>query len=202
MSMALVLASASPRRRELLAQLGLEPVIVPADIDETPKKKETPQALAGRLACAKAAAVAASEAGHGQHVLGADTVVACGRRVLGKASDETEARGFLTLLSGRNHRVYTGVCVIAPDGRVAKRVVQSRVAIKALSEAEINTYIASGEWWGKAGGYAIQGRAAAFIPSLVGSYSGVVGLPLCETANLLEGVGFPVRAQAPSAAAA
>lgn len=194
---ALILASASPRRRDLLAQLGLEPArVVPADIDETPRAKETPRSLALRLARAKGEAVAAAAPAPDSHILAADTVVAVGRRVLPKTEDVGAAEACLALLSGRNHRVFTGVAVIAPDGRRAARVSETRVAMKHLSAAELASYLASGEWRGKAGGYAIQGRAAAFVTGLVGSYTAVVGLPLYETANLLEGLGFPVRAAA------
>jgi len=179
----LILASASPRRLALLAQIGVTPdEIVAADVDETPLKKETPRALALRLARAKAQAVSAV----GARVLAADTVVAVGRRVLSKAETEAEARACLMLLSGRGHRVYTGVALKSADG-VRVRVVETRVTFKVLSSAEINAYIASGEWRGKAGGYAAQGLAGRYIVHIVGSYSNIVGLPLFETANLLEG---------------
>jgi len=184
----LVLASASPRRIELLALIGIVPDRVePADIDETASKDETPPRLAARLAVGKAEAVAARcpEA----VVLAADTVVAVGRRLLEKAADEAEADRFLRLLSGRNHRVFTGVAV-ATGGRVTRRVVDTRVTFKVLSEAEIAAYVASGEWRGKAGGYGIQGRAGAFVTRLVGSYPAVMGLPLFETVNLLNGAGW------------
>lgn len=180
----LVLASASPRRLALLAQIGVTPdQVVAADIDETPLKGETPRLLALRLARGKAEAVKAE----GARVLAADTVVAVGRRVLGKAESETEARACLTLLSGRTHRVYTGVALKTPDGAVRTRLVETRVTFKRLSRAEIEAYIASGEWRGKAGGYAAQGLAARYITGIIGSYSSIVGLPLHETANLLEG---------------
>ena len=186
----LVLASASPRRSELLRQVGVEPDrIVPADIDETPLKKETPRLLALRLAVAKARAVAAP----GAYVLAADTVVSVGRRVLPKAETEAEARACLQLLSGRNHRVGTAIAVIAPDGRAGSRLVESRVAFKRLTDAEIEAYLASGEWKGKAGGYGVQGRAAAFVTDLSGSYTGVVGLPVYETLCLLQGLGWRHR---------
>lgn len=189
----LQLASASPRRRDLLAQIGVAPArVTPADIDETPKPKETPHALAERLAREKARAVAEP----GWFTLAADTVVAVGRRILPKAETEAEARDCLALLSGRGHRVYTGVAVVAPDGRDGARVVETRVRFKALSAEDVAGYLASGEWEGKAGGYAIQGRAAAFIPHIVGSYSAVVGLPLYETMALLTGLGW--RAAAPA----
>lgn len=163
-------------------------MIDPADIDETPGRDELPPRLAERLAEAKARAVTGRHPGH--FVLAADTVVACGRRVLPKAEDAATARRCLTLLSGRRHRVLGGVCLIAPDGRVGRRVVTSIVTFKALTEAEIETYLASDEWRGKAGGYAIQGRAARFIRALSGSYSNVVGLPLYETGALLDGLGW------------
>ena len=186
----LVLASASPRRLDLLAQIGLEPDhIDPADIDEHALSKGTPRLLALRLAREKAAVVAARRAG--AFVLAADTVVALGRRVLGKAGDEAEARAFLTLLSGRAHKVLTGVAVIAPDGRIAARLGEARVHFKRLTPREIDGYLASGEWRGKAGAYAIQGRAGGWVIAVQGSYSAVVGLPLYETRVLLQGLGFP-----------
>jgi septum formation protein len=180
----LVLASASPRRLALLAQIGVTPdEIVAADIDETPLKGEAPRALAQRLARAKADAVR----GEGAIVLAADTVVALGRRVLPKAESEAEARACLELLSGRAHRVFTAIAVRTPSGAVRERVVESRVLFKRLSHAEIAAYLASGEWRGKAGGYAAQGLAARYIAHISGSFSAIVGLPLHETANLLEG---------------
>jgi len=179
----LVLASASPRRLALLAQIGITPdAVIAANIDETPLKGEPPRALALRLAREKALAVEAD----GARVLAADTVVALGRRILPKAEAEGEARACLDLLSGRAHRVYTGVALKGQHG-VRARVVETRVRFKRLSAHEIDAYIASGEWRGKAGGYAVQGLAARFIISIIGSYSSVVGLPLYETANLLEG---------------
>lgn len=188
----LVLASASPRRLDLLRQIGLAPDAVdPAELDETPGPDETPRRLALRLAEAKAAVVAARR--NDVFVLAADTIVAVGRRVLPKAVDAAEVRSCLGLLSGRAHRVLTGVAVATPGGRIAARLVESRVHFKRLSPAEIESYLASGEGVGKAGGYAIQGRAGAMVISLQGSYSGVVGLPLYETANLLAGLGFPRR---------
>ncbi|MES2834134.1 MAG: nucleoside triphosphate pyrophosphatase [Pseudomonadota bacterium] len=184
----LVLASASPRRVELLALVGITPDrIDPADIDETPLKDETPPRLAARLASEKARAVA--ERSPDAVVLAADTVVAVGRRLLEKAADEAEAVRFLKLLSGRNHRVFTGVAVMA-GGKLTKRVVDTRVTFKVLSDAEIAAYVASGEWKGKAGGYGIQGRAGAFVSRIVGSYPAVMGLPLYETVNLLAGAGW------------
>ena len=186
----LVLASASPRRLELLAQVGLKPDTVdPAAIDETPLRHELPRSLARRLAAAKAAAVAAR---HPQsYVLAADTVVACGRRILPKAETVDEARACLAILSGRRHRVWGGITVAAPGGRTSADVVCTVVALKRLTRAEIEGYLASGEWRGKAGGYAIQGRAAAYIRFIEGSYSNVVGLPLYESVMLLGGLGFP-----------
>lgn len=185
----LVLASASPRRLDLLRQIGLVPdAIDAAELDETQHPHETPRQLALRLAVAKAAAVAARQPD--AFVLGADTVVAVGRRVLPKAADNAEVAACLKLLSGRAHRVLTGVAVAAPGGRTASRLVESRVHFKRLSQADVDGYLASGEGLGKAGGYAIQGRAGALVISLSGSYSGVVGLPLHETANLLSGLGL------------
>jgi septum formation protein len=185
----LVLASASPRRIELLRQIGIVPDrIDPADIDETPAKGELPAAHVVRLAEAKAKAVQPRHPG--AFILAADTVVACGRRILPKAEDEATARACLVLLSGRRHRVYGGIAVITPAGETAIRRVVSQVAFKRLSQSELEAYLTSREWHGKAGGYAIQGRAAAFIPWLAGSYSNVVGLPLFETAQLLAGRGY------------
>jgi septum formation protein len=194
----LVLASASPRRLALLEQVGLKPdVIAPADIDETPLPKERPRDLALRLAVAK------GRAAHAVHrasfVLSADTVVACGRRILPKAETEEEARDCLALLSGRAHDVLTGLTVLAPDGREASRVIETRVDMKRLSLSEIEGYITSGEWRGKAGGYGIQGHAGAFINRIAGSYPSVMGLPLYETICLLEGLGYPVAARWSSA---
>jgi len=185
----LVLASASPRRLDLLRQIGVTPdAVEAADLDEAPQPHETPRRLAVRLAEAKAAHVAARRAD--AFVLAADTVVAVGRRVLPKASDEAEVRACLALLSGRAHRVLTGIAVAAPGGRMASRLVESRVHFKRLSDADVEAYLACGEGVGKAGGYAIQGHAGALVISLQGSYSGVVGLPLYEAANLLTGLGF------------
>ncbi len=186
----LVLASASPRRRELLAQIGLVPAAIdPPDVDETALRGELPPALAKRLARVKAEAIAARRPG--AVVLAADTVVACGRRVLPKAESERQARDCLALLSGRRHRVYGGICVIAPDGRMALRLVMTAVMFRRLSEIDIGRYVDSGEWQDKAGGYAIQGHAAAFIRAINGSYSNVVGLDLFTVAALLRGLGFP-----------
>jgi septum formation protein len=185
----LVLASASPRRLDLLRQIGIEPDYVePADLDETPRRGELPAGHVVRLAEAKARVAQPRHAD--AFILAADTVVACGRRILPKAEDETTARSCLALLSGRRHRVYGGVALLTPSGDLAIRRVVSRVAFKRLSDGEIAAYLASGEWRGKAGGYAIQGRAAALISWVAGSYSNVVGLPLYETAQLLAGRGY------------
>ena len=185
----LVLASASPRRLELLRQIGIEPDRVePAEIDESATKGEPPIRLAERLAREKTAAAAARSPG--AFVLGSDTVVAVGRRVLGKAEEEDEARRFLALLSGRAHRVITAVALSAPDGRLAVRAAQARVRFKRLTPGEVDAYIRSGEWRDKAGAYAIQGRAGAFVVALQGSYTAVVGLPLYETMALLQGLGW------------
>ncbi|MDF2765774.1 MAG: septum formation inhibitor Maf [Rhodospirillales bacterium] len=187
----LVLASASSRRLELLRQIGIEPDAVdPAEIDETVLKGELPLEHAKRLAMAKALAVAARHPD--SFVVAADTVVACGRRILPKAEDEETARGCLELLSGRRHRVLGGLVVTAPGGRRAARLVRSIVTFQPLPAERMEAYIESGEWRGKAGGYAIQGRAAAFVRALNGSYSNVVGLPLYETAQLLRGFGYPI----------
>lgn len=180
----LVLASASPRRLDLLRQVGLEPATIdPADIDETPRVRELPRAYALRMACAKLAVVKERHAG--ALVLAADSVVVCGRRILPKTETEAEARDCLTRMSGRRHRVLGGVAVAGPDGKVLTRLVETVVRFRRLETAEIDAYLASGEWQGKAGGYAIQGRAAAFVAFLSGSYSNVVGLPLFETVALL-----------------
>jgi septum formation protein len=184
----LVLASASPRRLELLRQIGIVPeAIDPAEIDETPGPRELPAAHVMRLARAKAEAVRPRHPG--AFILAADTVVACGRRILGKPADEKAARASLALLSGRRHRVYGGVAAIDPGGRVVGRRVVSQVAFKRLSDAELAAYLATGEWRGKAGGYAIQGYGATLVSWMQGSYSNVVGLPLYETAQLLAGIG-------------
>lgn len=184
----LVLASASPRRLDLLAQIGVIPDAVdPADIDETPQRNETPPQHAARLAKEKALAVAARRPD--AKVLAADTVVACGRRILPKAEDPDTARRCLDLLSGRRHRVFSGVCLIMPGGRKMTRLVRTDVAFKRLSADEIDAYVAAEEWRGKAGGYAVQGSAAAFVRWMGGSYSNIVGLPLFETAALLAGCG-------------
>ncbi|MDR7117820.1 Maf family nucleotide pyrophosphatase [Caulobacter sp. BE254] len=185
----LVLASASPRRLDLLAQVGVAPDQVdPADIDETPLRDETPRRHALRLAVEKARAVAPRSPG--AIVLAADTVVAVGRRILPKAETPEQAAYCLKLLSGRNHKVLTGVAAIAPDGREASRLVETRVQFKHLSLQEQADYLAGGEWNGKAGGYGVQGVAGGFIIDLHGSYTSVVGLPLYETLNLLTGLGY------------
>lgn len=187
----LVLASQSPRRLDLLRQIGVEPDIVdPAAIDEAPLARERPAEHAERLACEKARAVAARH--EGAFVLGADTVVACGRRILPKAEDEAQARACLALLSGRRHRVFGGVALIAPGGQIVSRRVETAVVFKRLHETEIGGYLACGEWRGKAGGYAIQGRATLFVREIIGSYSNVVGLPLHEVGALLAGRGYAV----------
>ena len=183
----LVLASASPRRLALLAQIGIVPDrVISPDIDESPRRDELPRQHAQRLAREKATAVAAP----GCYLLAADTVVAAGRRILPKTETEADVRRCLKLLSGRRHRVITAVVLHAPDGRRGERLVQSVVGFSRLSEHQIADYLGSDEWRGKAGGYAIQGRAATFIRFLSGSYSGVVGLPLFETAQLLRGLGW------------
>jgi septum formation protein len=187
--MRLVLASQSPRRLELLARLGVTPdAVIPADIDETPLKGELPIPYARRVAAAKAAAVAAA----GTLTLAADVVVAAGRRILPKTETEAEARACLTLLSGRRHRVHGAVTLIDGNGKARHRLSSSIVAFKPLSAAELDAYLASGEWRGKAGGYAIQGRAEALVRALSGSFSGVMGLPLFETRALLRAAGYPV----------
>jgi septum formation protein len=186
---ALVLASASPRRLDLLRQIAIVPAAVdPAEVDEAPRRGELPAPHAARLAEEKARTVAARHPGC--FVLAADTVVACGRRILPKAEDPRTARRCLELLSGRRHRVHGGVCLITPDGGVASRLVTTVVTFKRLEAAELDAYLAAGEWDGKAGGYAIQGLAAAYVRAVNGSYSNIVGLPLFETAQLLKGRGF------------
>lgn len=187
--MKLILGSASPRRKELLAQLGLVPdAILPPDIDEDPHKGELPRPYCARLAREKALAVAA---GPDEVVLTADTTVALGRRILGKPRDAGEAAEFLTALGGRRHQVITAVAVRRGD-RIWQRDSVSAVKMKRLSDAELNAYLAGGEWEGKAGAYAIQGAAGAFIPWISGSFTGIVGLPLSETAALLQAAGYPV----------
>ena len=188
--MRLILGSASPRRHDLLAQLGLTPdAVTPPDVDETPRKGELPRPYCARLAREKAAAVPG--AGPEDVVLCADTTVALGRRILGKPADAGEAAAFLTALGGRRHQVITAVAVRRGD-RVWSRESVSAVKMKRLSDAELNSYLDSGEWMGKAGGYAIQGRAGAFIPWITGSFTGIVGLPLAETAALLAAAGYPL----------
>jgi septum formation protein len=185
----LVLASASPRRLALLAQIGIVPDrVVSPDIDETPLRDESPRDHAKRLARAKADAIAEPDA----FILAADTVVAVGQRIQPKAETEEQARRCLALLSGRRHRVITAVMLRGPDGRRGERLVQSVVGFARLTERQIAAYLASDEWRGKAGGYAIQGRAAMFVRFLSGSHSNVVGLPLFETAQLLRGHGWPL----------
>ncbi len=188
-SQRLVLASASPRRMDLLRQVGVTPdAVVAAEIDETPLKTETPRQTALRLAVAKAAKVAETQGD--AYVLAADTIVAVGTRILPKVETPAEGRKCLELLSGRAHKVLTAVAVVAPDGRAVKRLVETRLHFKRLTPAEIDAYLQDGEGVGKAGGYAIQGRAGAFVMSIQGSYPAVVGLPLYETMNLLTGLGF------------
>jgi septum formation protein len=190
----LILASSSPRRLALLRQAGVSPDrIATPEIDEAPLARELPRAYVLRTAGAKAGAIAARPDADHAYVLAADTVVACGRRILGKATDRAAAERCLRLLSGRRHRVYTAVAVIAPDRRRALRLVMTMVRFKRLSEPEIAAYLASGEWRDKAGGYAIQGRAEAFIPAINGSWSNAVGLPLATTLDLLRGLGWRPR---------
>ncbi len=194
----LVLASGSPRRIELLQQAGIEPDrIMPADVDETPERSEHPRSLAKRLSRAKAETALAKLRQEpdwdGGYILAADTVVAVGRRILPKAELVDEASNCLRLLSGRSHRVYSGICLITPGGKVRQKLVESRVRFKRLSREELESYLASGQWRGKAGGYAIQGLAGSFVVKLVGSYTNVVGLPLYETVNLLAGDGYKVH---------
>lgn len=194
----LVLASGSPRRIELLQQAGIEPDhLFPADIDETPERAEHPRSLAKRLAHAKAQKAYEALKGEadfaGAFILAADTVVAVGRRILPKAEVIEEASNCLGLLSGRSHRVYTGVSLVAPGGRFRQKLVETRVRFKRLSRADMDSYLGSGEWRGKAGGYAVQGLAGTFVVKLVGSYTNVVGLPLYETTALLAGEGFRIH---------
>src|SRR6186713_3405396 len=194
----LVLASGSPRRLTLINQAGIEPdALQPADIDEIPLKGELPRALANRLARGKAeaalAAVKLDDELAGSYILAADTVVAVGRRILPKAELLDEAAQCLRLLSGRNHRVYTAICLVTPKESFRQRLVETRVRFKRLTEDDIEAYLASGEWRGKAGGYAAQGIAGSFMVKIVGSYTNVVGLPLYEVMTLLGGEGYPVR---------
>jgi septum formation protein len=193
-----VLASGSPRRLSLVNQAGIEPdALRPADIDETPKRGELPRACANRLARAKADAALKSikldDELRGAFVLAADTVVAVGRRILPKAELVDEAAQCLRLLSGRNHRVYTAICLVTPRAAFRQRLVETRVRFRRLDEEDITGYVGSGEWRGKAGGYGVQGIAGSFVIKLVGSYTNVVGLPLHEAITLLAGEGFPVR---------
>ena len=196
----LVLASASPRRIELLAQIGIEPAFLqPADIDETPQRSEHPRSLAKRLSKQKAEKAKDKLKNDADYrsafILAADTVVGVGRQVLPKAESEDVALDCLRLLSGRAHKVFTGVCLITPKGSVRQVLVESRVRFDRLSRRQMDAYISSGEWRGKAGGYAIQGLAGSFVVKLVGSYSNIVGLPLHETQALLEGENFAVYDQ-------
>jgi septum formation protein len=187
-----VLASASPRRLDLLRQVGIEPdQVLPTDVDETPGKGEAPRLVALRLATTKAESAGADAPD--AFVIGADTVVALGSRIFGKPEDEADARRMLALLSGRSHRVLTGVAVRAPDGRIASRLSETRLKWKRLAPADMDRLLRSGEWRGVAGGYRIQGTAAGVTLDLQGSYSGVVGLPLYETLALLEGLGYRGR---------
>ena len=187
--MRLILGSASPRRLELLGVLGITPdAIRPPDIDEDPARGELPRPYCARVAREKALAV---EAGPEDIVLCADTTVAMGRRIMGKPRDAGEAAAFLTDLAGRRHRVYTALAV-RRGAQLWERVVESRVQMKRLSDIELNGYLASGDWQGKAGGYSIQGPAGAFIPWISGSHSAIMGLPLAETAQLLAAAGWPV----------
>ena len=194
----LILASASPRRLQLLEQIGVAPdQMIPSDIDETPQRLEAPRSLATRLAREKAEAAAKVLRLQGENenalILAADTVVAVGRRILPKPELVDEAAACLRLLSGRNHKVFTGVCLITPSKARRERLIETRVRFKRLSRVDFDAYLATGEWRGKAGGYAIQGKAGAFVVKLVGSPSNVIGLPLHETLNLLNGEGFPVH---------
>lgn len=194
----LVLASGSPRRLALLNQAGIEPdALRPADVDETPKKGELPRACANRLARAKAEAALRSvqldDDLRGSFIVAADTVVAVGRRILPKAELIDEASQCLRLLSGRNHRVYTAICMVTPKEAFRQRLVETRVRFRRLNEDDIEAYLGSGEWRGKAGGYAAQGIAGSFVVKMVGSYSNVIGLPLHETVSLLGGEGYPIR---------
>ncbi|MGM0422693.1 MAG: Maf family nucleotide pyrophosphatase [Pseudomonadota bacterium] len=187
----LVLASASPRRLDLLQQIHITPdLVLPADIDETAHTKELPRDYVTRIACAKAQTVLNKPETENSYILAADTTVACGRRILPKAEDEATARQCLKLLSGRRHRIYGGIALITPDGRLTHRVVLTTVSFKRLHRDDIESYIQSKEWHGKAGGYAIQGFAATFVTFLQGSYTNVVGLSLYDSAQLLNGQGY------------
>lgn len=194
----LILASGSPRRLDLLKQVGIEPVrLMPMDLDETPKKSEHPRSLARRLSTDKARAaydeIRRDPVWNDSYIVAADTVVAVGRRVLPKAEYLEEASSALHLLSGRSHWVFTGVCLITPSGTVRQKIVETKVRFKRLSGLDIESYLASGQWRGKAGGYAVQGIAGCFVQKLVGSYTNVVGLPLFETLQMLSGEGFAVQ---------
>jgi len=183
----LILGSASPRRLELLAQIGIVPdALRPADIDETPRKAETPRDYVRRMAAEKAAALDLAE---GEALLTADTTVAVGRRILGKPADRAEAAAFMRLMSGRRHVVLTAMA-LRHGSRTALRLVETRVRMRSIDDAALERYLDAGDWQGKAGGYAIQGAAAAFIPWLEGSFSAVVGLPLSETAAMLAAIGI------------
>ncbi|MDO1580959.1 Maf-like protein [Rhizobium oryzicola] len=195
----LILASGSPRRLDLLNQMGIKPArLMPMDIDETPKRSEHPRSLARRLSTEKAeaafAAIREDATWRQSFILSADTVVSVGRRILSKTEYTDEASSALHLLSGRGHKVYTGVCLVTPGGQFRQKVVETKVRFKRLSRREIDAYLASDQWRGKAGAYAIQGIAGSFVQKLVGSYTNVVGLPLYETALLLNGEGFDVAA--------
>jgi len=201
----LILASGSPRRVDLLNQAGIEPSrLMPMDIDETPKKSEHPRSLARRLSTEKAeaalAAIKGDMAWKGSYILAADTVVAVGRRILGKAAFVDEASSALHLLSGRSHVVYTGICLITPDRKLRQKVVETKVRFKRLSGKDIDIYLASGQWRGKAGAYAIQGLAGSLVVKIVGSNTNVVGLPLYETVSLLTAEGYKVHFNWASAA--
>lgn len=193
----LILASGSPRRVELLSQIGVKPDhLMPMDLDETPGRAEHPKSLAKRLSIEKAKAALQKSNENpglkGSFILAADTVVSVGRRILPKAELVEEANHCLHILSGRNHRVYTGVCMVTPKGAIRQKTVETRLRFKRIPRAEIDNYINSGEWRGKAGAYAIQGIAGSFVVKLVGSYSNVVGLPLHEAYNLLSGEGYMI----------
>lgn len=194
----LILASGSPRRVSLLNQAGIDAdALLPTEVDEMPKKGERPRVLATRLARAKAEAALVTakrdEALNGAFILAADTVVAVGSRILPKAELEDEAAQCLRLLSGRSHRVYTGVCLVTPGEKFRQRLIETRVRFKRLSSEEIARYLSSGEWRGKAGGYAVQGLAGTFVVKIIGSYTNIVGLPLYETVTMLGGEGFPLH---------
>ena len=198
----LILASASPRRLALLEQIGLRPdLLCPVDIDETPLRRESPRDYVRRMAYLKLEAAKTmpqvKEIFAPRYLLTADTVVAVGRRILGKAADVEEARAQLKLLSGRSHRVYTAICLLTPAGKIRKRLVDTKVRFKRLSREELEAYLLSDEWRGKAGSYAIQGLASAFVRHINGSYPSVVGLPTYEVMQLLAGNGFPVLSRWP-----